>query len=236
MSGSQQEQGAVFNIRLRDWKRMRIKLLTLNMHKGFTSFNRKFILHELREAIRGEGADIVCLQEVLGEHREHSTRYEAWPTGSQYEFLADTIWPNFAYGQNAVYPAGHHGNALLTKFPISTFANHDVSTRKQERRGLLHSVLETPYGAPELHVVCAHLGLTANQRWQQLNLLCDLIEQTVPEDAPLIVAGDFNDWWVKAHPLLQERAGLREIFVEAYCQSARSFPASRALASPPSAT
>ncbi|MDO9195055.1 MAG: EEP domain-containing protein, partial [Rhodoferax sp.] len=41
-----------------------IKVLTVNIHKGFSFFNRKFILHELREAIRSVGADVVFLQEV----------------------------------------------------------------------------------------------------------------------------------------------------------------------------
>ena len=27
-----------------------LKLLTLNTHKGFTSFNRRFVLHDLRES------------------------------------------------------------------------------------------------------------------------------------------------------------------------------------------
>ncbi|MEO8390123.1 MAG: EEP domain-containing protein, partial [Polaromonas sp.] len=40
------------------------KVLTVNIHKGFTFFNRKFILPELREAVRSVGADVVFLQEV----------------------------------------------------------------------------------------------------------------------------------------------------------------------------
>ena len=47
-------------------RRLIIRILTLNMHKGFSAFNRRFILHELREAIRNEAADVVLLQEVLG--------------------------------------------------------------------------------------------------------------------------------------------------------------------------
>ena len=46
-------------------------VLTINTHKGFTAFNRRFILPELREAVRTVGADIVCLQEVMGEHEAH---------------------------------------------------------------------------------------------------------------------------------------------------------------------
>jgi endonuclease/exonuclease/phosphatase family metal-dependent hydrolase len=39
-----------------------IKVLTVNTHKGFTAFNRRFILPELREAVRSTGADLVFLQ------------------------------------------------------------------------------------------------------------------------------------------------------------------------------
>src|SRR5690606_4779870 len=95
-----------------------LKVLTVNTHTGFTALNRRFILHELREAIRATGADIVFLQEVLGAHEHHASKHDSWPATSQYEFLADSIWKDFAYGRNAVYPYGHHGNALLSKFPI----------------------------------------------------------------------------------------------------------------------
>ncbi|MQU56144.1 EEP domain-containing protein, partial [Pseudomonas sp. FSL R10-1339] len=63
----------------------RVKVLTVNMHKGFTALNRRFILPELREAVRATGADVVFLQEVLGEHDKHASRYDAWPAVSQYE-------------------------------------------------------------------------------------------------------------------------------------------------------
>ncbi|MFN5349045.1 MAG: EEP domain-containing protein, partial [Polaromonas sp.] len=38
-------------------KTFSLKVLTVNIHKGFTFFNRKFILPELREAVRKIGAD-----------------------------------------------------------------------------------------------------------------------------------------------------------------------------------
>ena len=206
-----------------------MKLLTLNMHKGFSALNRRFILHELREAIRASQADVVFLQEVLGDHREHSTRYEEWPDGSQYEFLADTIWSSFAYGKNAVYPEGHHGNALLSKYPILRHANHDVSTRKAERRGLLHAVIHPPEEPRPMHLVCVHLGLTGGQRREQIRLLCELLaRETDPED-PVIVAGDFNDWRQQAHDPLAAGAGLREVFIEAYGRAARTFLVRRPL-------
>ena len=104
-----------------------LRVLTVNTHKGFTAFNRRFILPELREAVRSTSADLVFLQEVVGEHERHSSRYDDWPQTSQYEFLADSMWSDFAYGRNAVYPDGHHGNALLSKYPIREYRNLDVS-------------------------------------------------------------------------------------------------------------
>ncbi|MDU7869543.1 MAG: endonuclease/exonuclease/phosphatase family protein, partial [Pantoea sp.] len=100
-----------------------IKVLTINTHKGFAPFNRRFILPELRDAVRATSADVVFLQEVMGTHAIHPLHHENWPDSPHYEFLADTMWNDYAYGRNAVYPEGHHGNAVLSRFPISEYEN-----------------------------------------------------------------------------------------------------------------
>ncbi|MGB3291144.1 MAG: endonuclease/exonuclease/phosphatase family protein [Burkholderiaceae bacterium] len=202
-----------------------LKVLTVNTHKGFTVFNRRFILDELREAIRATQADIVFLQEVLGEHRRHASRLAHWPATSQYEFLADSIWGNYAYGRNAVYPHGHHGNALLSKFPISHYENVDVSLGSQEKRGLLHCILKPPSHGVDIHAICVHLGLRESDRGKQLVRLCRFIEQDIPVDAPLVVAGDFNDWRLRGQRLLMRSSGLKEVYFERQGRVARSYPA-----------
>lgn len=203
---------------------MSITALTVNIHKGFGPFNRRFVLPELREAVRAVGADVVFLQEVVGAHEAHADRVEGWPEEPHYEFLADQMWPQHAYGRNAVYPNGHHGNAILSKFPIVSFTNHDVSVGGIERRGLLHCVLELPRQGERLHAICAHLGLRETHRQEQLRLLCALIERDVPEGEALIVAGDFNDWRQRADGILV-KVGLKEVFSETYGELARTFPA-----------
>ena len=111
-------------------------MLTVNAHKGFSVFNRRFILRELREAVTAVAADVVFLQEVIGEHEHHARRFADWPPTPQYEYLADTIWEH-CYGRNAVYPHGDHGNALLSRFPIRSYTNHDASVSRFEARGML---------------------------------------------------------------------------------------------------
>jgi endonuclease/exonuclease/phosphatase family metal-dependent hydrolase len=203
-----------------------LRILTLNTHKGFTLCNRRFVLPELRDAIRSTAADVVFLQEVLGSHAKHATRHAAWPAAPQYEFLADGIWTQFAYGQNAVYPEGHHGNALLSRYPIVAYENLDVSAPgRAERRGLLHCTIAAPGQAQAIHAICVHFGLTEPHRRAQAELLCRRVEEAVPASAPLVVAGDFNDWRLEIHALLYERSGLQEGFAVMHGAVARTFPA-----------
>lgn len=201
-----------------------IKVLTLNTHKGFTTFNRRFMLHELRDAIRSVGADVVFLQEVLGDDASARRPRPNLPRVPQYEFLADSLWPHYSYGRNAAYPEGHHGNAVLSKFPILSYSNTDISVAGPERRGMLHCVLDLPGRSSNAHVICVHLGLLAKHRQEQVHRLCSLID-TLPADEPLILAGDFNDWQQRSGAILHRRAGLVEAFALRQGRPARSFPA-----------
>ena len=202
-----------------------IKVLTVNIHKGFTFFNRKFILPELREAVRSVGADVVFLQEVTGSNEKHLEKFDHYPETPHYEFLADSIWPQFAYGRNAVYTHGDHGNAVMSKFPIVRFENHDISISGPERRGMLHCELQIPGRSLNVHAICVHLSLTESHRVQQMVKLCNLVHSSVPAQAALIVAGDFNDWRHRACKLLAEGAALHEVFAQAHGKPARTFPA-----------
>ncbi len=203
------------------------QVLTVNIHKGFSSFNRRFVLPELRDAIRQVGAEVVVLQEVHGRRSAASDAAGRvrWPDTTHYEYLADSLWPEWAYGRNAVYPQGDHGNAVLSKFPIESWRNHDVSDRGElEPRGLLHCRLRLPDADQAVHVVGVHLGLKESTRHRQVKQLGDLIEAHVPEEEPLVVAGDFNDWLGRARKSLRE-LGLQEVHAIRRGRPPRTFPA-----------
>jgi endonuclease/exonuclease/phosphatase family metal-dependent hydrolase len=197
-----------------------LRIATFNIHKGVTSFNARLVLREQRELLRRMQADIVFLQEVRGAHARHRHLID----GSQHEYLADSIWQDFAYGKNAVYPAGHHGNALLSRFPIARWDNEDISAHAVEQRGMLHCEISIPGWDQPLHCICVHLGLFARWRHAQLIALRSRIESLVPQDAPLVIAGDFNDWRVKAGSGFADGLQLKEAFEHKEGRPARSFP------------
>ena len=201
-----------------------IRVLTVNIHKGLAFMSRRVVLPQLREAVRTVHADLVFLQEVQGAQAAEGER-DAAPDAAHYEFLADQVWPQYAYGRNAVYPSGHHGNALLSKYPITRYDNHDASVDGHEPRGLLHCVLQPPQRSERVHAICVHLGLREAHRERQLEMLCATIRAEVPESELLIVAGDFNDWRKRAHRRLAGCAGLQEVFVQAHGAAARPYPA-----------
>jgi endonuclease/exonuclease/phosphatase family metal-dependent hydrolase len=201
-----------------------LRIATFNIHKGLTHFNARFALHHQRELLRKLQADVVFLQEVRDEHAQHSKRFAAWPEFGQAEFLADAVWPDYAYGKNSVYPAGHHGNALLSKFPIINTVNQDISAHTAEERGMLHCEIDVPNWDTPLHTVCVHLGLFAHWRRQQLLTVAEYIERHVPPNAPLIIAGDFNDWGMRTGRIFAERLHMHEVFEHHVGKPARSFP------------
>jgi endonuclease/exonuclease/phosphatase family metal-dependent hydrolase len=203
----------------------RLHVCTYNIHKGFSQFNTRMMVHELRSRLRGLNPDIVFLQEVQGLHLGHAENHADWPEEPQHEFLAGDVWHDTAYGGNAIYDHGHHGNAILSRFPILSSHNQDISELRFERRGMLHTELALPGWKVPLHCVCVHLGLTAAARRRQMQALAERMEEIAPGDTPLIIAGDFNDWRNRAQPLIAERLGMVEVFGGLDGQPARSFPA-----------
>src|SRR4030095_15923572 len=99
-----------------------IRVLTLNAHQGFSALRRRNVLSQIRDELRADGAHLVFLQEIGGAEGEKVSPH-------QYEILADRIWPQHAYGRNAVTTGGHHGNALLSKYSIVQWHNVDGQVR-----------------------------------------------------------------------------------------------------------
>ncbi len=189
---------------------MKIRIATYNIHKGISSIARRPRIHALKQAISSLSADIVFLQEVQGRHDFFALRHAAkWPQQSQHEFLAGDV-QHSAYGMNAVYDHGHHGNALLSNFPIIASHNHDVSDHQFESRGILHCIVRLQ--DKDVHCYVVHLGLFAGSRLRQTEALIQAVTHTAASDAPVIIAGDFNDWTNALSSTLRKKLGVTEVF------------------------
>src|SRR3569832_420330 len=191
---------------------MKIRIATYNIHKGVSSFGRRPRIHALNQALTSMDADLMCLQEVQCRNDLFALRHAAnWPAESQHEFLACDA-KHSVYGVNAVYDHGHHGNALLSIFPIASARNQDVSDHAYEARGILHCVVQTPQA--DVHCYVIHLGVFAGSRKRQTDALIDAVSSSAPPEAPVIIAGDFNDWENRLSEVLRDRLGVTEVFDE----------------------
>lgn len=189
---------------------MKLRIATYNIHKGVSSIGSRPRIHALKQALSAMQADVYFLQEVQGRHDTLASRHAAkWPQESQHDFLAGDSH-TAAYGMNAVYDHGHHGNALLSSFPIGVTNNQDISDHAYEKRGILHCVLTTP--KTEVHCYVVHLGLFAGSRRRQTDALVEAVGRTAPPDAPVIIAGDFNDWGNRLSPTLRAALQVDEVF------------------------
>lgn len=202
-----------------------ISLITYNIHKGFGVGAVRFLLPEMRAAISGLNPDFVFLQEVQGKHKRKERRIDSWPEAPQFEYIAENIWPHYIYAKNAVYQSGHHGNAILSKYPFEGFESINLSNTTRASRGILHAQVKLENTT--IHLLCVHLGLFKAERMEQCNALIQRIKDVVPQDEPLLMAGDFNDWRTIISKTLADDLNIEEAFVAVEGQHARSFPAIR---------
>jgi len=181
---------------------MQLKVATYNIHKGVQGLGpaRRLEIHNLGLAIEQLDADIVCLQEVRKVHRREEKYFKHWPELPQAEFLAPPGYEAI-YKTNAYTRHGEHGNALLSRWPVVTHRHEDMSDHRFEQRGLLH--VEIQVANQPVHVIVAHLGLIPASRVRQVQQLHQYIEREVSGDAPLLVAGDFNDWGVRISNMMR---------------------------------
>lgn len=200
-----------------------LRITTYNIHKGLSALNRHHVLPRIKAALDGLESDIVFLQEVQGAHARHAQRFADWPQAPQHQVLADGH--HHAYGRNAEYHSGHHGNALISRYPILHSHNLDISVNSLEQRGLLHGRLALPGREQALDVLCVHLNLRAPDRRRQIEQVARYVDAHIPPDAPLILAGDFNDWRREACAALHAALGLEDAFRSCHGKLAATFPA-----------
>jgi len=141
--------------------------------------------------IRELRCDPVGLQEV-------DNTPGAAPTSMQLEYLQRSTGLTAIAGLRLTRHLGHYGNALLTGRPVISVRRHDLSVTRYEPRGALDVELDIDGRA--VRFVVTHLGLSPGERRKQMQRLLTILSLT-PEDEPLVLLGDINEWWPHGRPL-----------------------------------
>lgn len=212
----------------------RFRVLSWNIHKGRSFAGQSKTLDLVRTLLKSHDVDFVFLQEIQGKsestwHLKSPNLDEAKIFESQLEFLADEAWPHFSYGQNASFSDRHHGNAILSKWPIIHEKNHDLTLTRFEHRGLL-GVKSTLQESGQIELYSTHLNLLHGHRKRQVNSILEILDHHLGPSAsaaemrmPVVLAGDFNDWSLGLHQGLID-CGFREAFEETGQKLAETYP------------
>ena len=168
------------------------------------------VIHELSERLHGLSADILFLQEVQGVNDRHAGRYRDWPVKPQHEFIADTHLARSRLRQERHLPPRPSRQRAAVALSRSSRRRTRTSPRTRSKAaGLLHCVIKLgdedagaalPQRAPRPvrarpAVADPRAGASGSAR-------------RCPQDAPLVIAGDFNDWRHKADRALDDELGV----------------------------
>lgn len=165
---------------------LRLRVATYNIHKC-RGLDGRVRPERIAQVLEEVDADIVALQEVVG--REGKSRKH-----DQARYFAEELGYHGELGENRLHRGSPYGNLLLSRLPVISTQNHDISTRGRERRGCLRADVKLEKGHL-LHVFNLHLGTSFFERRKQARML---FHAGILNDQDLsgsrIILGDFNEW------------------------------------------
>jgi len=164
-----------------------LRLATWNIHMAVGSDGRRD-LPRIVQVIRQLQVAVIGLQEVDNQLEKGR---------DDLQFLAKQTGMEVIAGPTMQRTRGDYGNALLTRLPVRKVARHDLSFKQREPRGLL--LVELAWQERPLLVAVTHLGLRPGERRDQVRRLCSHLAKE--EQKPLVLMGDFNEWFIWGRPL-----------------------------------
>jgi endonuclease/exonuclease/phosphatase family metal-dependent hydrolase len=153
---------------------------TYNVHRwtGATGSSRapdperaSFVISEL-------GADVLALQEVIRPFAGEDPLVR----------LADQLRLHVAFVATRIHRQGELGNAILSRWPISSASLLDLNFSRIERRTAVAAQLSSDAGP--LSLVATHLAIVDRTRHRQVRHLLDHPHL----QGPVILLGDMNMW------------------------------------------
>ncbi|MCF6288571.1 MAG: endonuclease/exonuclease/phosphatase family protein [Proteobacteria bacterium] len=177
---------------------MKIKIATYNIHRCI-GLDRRFKPDRIANILNDINADIVLLQEVdEGVPRSNKLNLAT-------ELANSCGYQHYVLGHNVTLKTGQYGNATLSRFPIISDKNINLTIGDKKNRGCQHTKIKLH--KTKIDVFNLHLGLSATERQKQAGIILHSKQfKKLKASEACIVAGDFNDW----------RSLLRALFIEGF--------------------
>ncbi len=163
-----------------------LRIVSYNIHKC-RGLDQRVRPARIAQVLRGLDADVIALQEVVcgaGPDEAEQARYIAAHIGGYH----------FVFGENRKLREAGYGNAILSRLPILSAENYDLTASVREKRGCLRADIQLP-GGQVLHLFNAHLGTGYMERRRQAHKLVHESAVNNPRFyGRRVVLGDFNEW------------------------------------------
>jgi len=158
-----------------------IRVLTWNVH-GCIGRDGVCDPDRVARVLEAAQPDISALQEI-----DNRTRRVAQ---DPFSYFASLFGWTAVSARTLTAKDGHYGHMILSRWPIESLGEVDLSVRGREPRKAIFGAITSPRG--RVIVAAAHLGLFPfERRWQFERLKARIAEIA---ERPLIVLGDFNDF------------------------------------------
>lgn len=172
---------------------LNVRVVSWNVHKCVGGLDRRYDPARIATVLAAQQPDIVLLQEVAQNGRWYQHERQVDVLGDALGMSHRSYFVNVKFGPRR----GEYGNAILSRLPIASTENIDLTVAGKKARSVLHAEvrLPLPSGASRtLHAFNLHLGLGERERREQLRmLLASARLQHIHRATPIVVAGDFND-------------------------------------------
>jgi endonuclease/exonuclease/phosphatase family metal-dependent hydrolase len=158
-----------------------IRVLTWNVH-GCVGRDGVCDPDRVARVLDAAQPDISALQEIDSRTRA--------ATGDPFSYFGELFGWTTVSARTLSARDGHYGHVILSRWPIESLGEIDLSVRWREPRKAIVGAIEAPSG--RIVVIAAHLGLLPFERRRQFARLKERVASIA--ERPLIVLGDFNDF------------------------------------------
>ena len=178
-----------------------------------------------RAAARAGGGHPVPAGSAATRNERHALRYRDWPRKPQHEFIADEFWHEVAYGKNAVYRARPPRQRGAVALPDARARRTSTSRRTCSKAAACSIARSSSATARRACIASTCTWACSSAAGSGRSARSSSASaRRCRDDAPLIIAGDFNDWRSKGDRALTEALGCVEVFEHVTGRPARTFP------------